>query len=130
MVEDDDKDEDEETDGSDEDVCGVAVSITSPEEPEDPEGNRNSMSPCLPNINTVQKRGTTKWMNSRHSAVPAGRLTRWCREDLICSTCICFYLLDLKQAEGLVLGKDFSSFVSVQVNRKPIGIEPKLFGHL
>lgn len=50
MREDDDEDEeDEETDGSDEDVCGVAVSITSPEEVEDPEGNRNSMSPCLQN---------------------------------------------------------------------------------
>lgn len=51
MREDDDEDaEDDETDGSDEDVCGVAVSITSPEEVEDPEGNRNSMSPCLQKI--------------------------------------------------------------------------------
>ena len=34
-------------DGSDEDECGVAVSITSPEVEGDPEGNRYSMSPCL-----------------------------------------------------------------------------------
>lgn len=43
---------------------------------------------------------------------------------------ICFYLLDLKQAECFVLGKDLSGLVSILVNRKPIGIEPKLFGHL
>ena len=36
-----------ETDGRDEDVCGVAVSITSPEVEGDPEGTRYSMSPCL-----------------------------------------------------------------------------------
>lgn len=41
------EEEDDETDGSDEDECGVAVSMTSPEEMEDPEGKRNSMSPCL-----------------------------------------------------------------------------------
>lgn len=49
-MEDDDEEEEEddvEIDGSDEDECGVAVSITSPEEPEGPDGNRNSMSPCL-----------------------------------------------------------------------------------
>lgn len=41
-MEDDEEEEDEEDemDGSDEDECGVAVSITSPEEVEDPEGNR------------------------------------------------------------------------------------------
>lgn len=33
--------------GKDEDECGVAVSMTSPVEEGDPEGNRNSMSPCL-----------------------------------------------------------------------------------
>lgn len=43
----DDEEEDDERDGSDEDECGVAVSITSPEEEGDAEGNRNSMSPCL-----------------------------------------------------------------------------------
>lgn len=47
---DDDEEEEEEDDeigGIDEDECGVVVSITSPEEEEDPEGKRNSMSPCL-----------------------------------------------------------------------------------
>lgn len=42
-----DEEEEDERDGSDEDECGVAVSITSPEEEGDPEGKRNSMSPCL-----------------------------------------------------------------------------------
>lgn len=42
-----DEEEDDETDGTDEDECGVVVSITSPEEEGDPEGKRNSMSPCL-----------------------------------------------------------------------------------
>lgn len=48
-MEDDEEEEDEEDemDGSDEDECGVAVSITSPEVEGDPEGNRYSMSPCL-----------------------------------------------------------------------------------
>lgn len=50
MKEDDEDAEDDGTDGSDEDVWGVAVSITSPEEVEDPEGNRKSMSPCLQKI--------------------------------------------------------------------------------
>lgn len=50
MAEDEDEEEAEgdESDGSDEDECGAAVSITSPEEEGDPEGKRNSMSPCLP----------------------------------------------------------------------------------
>lgn len=42
----------------------------------------------------------------------------------------CFHSLDLEQAEGFVLGEDLSGLVAVQINRKPIGIEPKLFGHL
>lgn len=47
-MEDEEEDEEDEMDGSDDDECGVAVSITSPEEEEgDPEGNRYSMSPCL-----------------------------------------------------------------------------------
>ncbi len=46
-MEDEEEDEEDEEDGSDDDECGVAVSITSPEEDGDPEGNRNSMSPCL-----------------------------------------------------------------------------------
>lgn len=41
-----------------------------------------------------------------------------------------FYSLDLEQVEGFVLGKDLSGLVAVQVHRKTIGIEPKLFGHL
>lgn len=39
-------------------------------------------------------------------------------------------MLDLKQAEGFVLRKDLPGLVAVQVNRKPVGIESKLFGHL
>ncbi len=46
-MEDEEEDEEDEMDGCDEDEWGVAVSITSPEEEGDPEGNRNSMSPCL-----------------------------------------------------------------------------------
>lgn len=44
-----DEDEDDGMGGTDEDECGavVVVSITSPEEEGDPEGKRNSMSPCL-----------------------------------------------------------------------------------
>lgn len=42
----------------------------------------------------------------------------------------CFHSLDLEQAEGFVLGEDLSGLVAVQINRKPVGIEPKLFGHL
>lgn len=38
--------------------------------------------------------------------------------------------LDLQQAQSFVLGKDLAGLVAVQVNRKPVGIEPKLFGHL
>lgn len=49
---------------------------------------------------------------------------------LLMVNAVCFYLLDLKQAQSFVLGKDLSGLVAVQVNRKPIGIEPKLFGHL
>lgn len=51
----DDEEDDDETDGSDEDVWGVAVSITSPEEVLDPDGNRNSMSPCLKKRNKMIK---------------------------------------------------------------------------
>lgn len=47
--------EEDETDGSDEDVWGVAVSITSPEEVEDSEGNKNNMSPCLQNTREKNK---------------------------------------------------------------------------
>lgn len=43
---------------------------------------------------------------------------------------VCFYLLDFKQAQSFVLGKDLSGLVAVQVNRKAIGIEPELFGYL
>ncbi len=43
---------------------------------------------------------------------------------------VCVDLLDLKQAQSFVLWKDLSSLVAVQVNRKPVGIEPKLFGYL
>lgn len=39
--------EEEEKNGREEDVWGRAVSITSPEEEDAAEGNRNSMSPCL-----------------------------------------------------------------------------------
>lgn len=45
--ENEEEDEEDETDGWDEDEWGVAVSMTSPEEEEDAEGNRYSMSPCL-----------------------------------------------------------------------------------
>lgn len=45
--EDADDDDDSEVDGSEEDEWGVAVSMTSVEVPADPEGYRNSMSPCL-----------------------------------------------------------------------------------
>lgn len=50
MDEDEDVDAEAEAEGdeSDEDECGPVVSITSPEEEGDPEGKRNSMSPCLP----------------------------------------------------------------------------------
>lgn len=39
-------------------------------------------------------------------------------------------MLDLKKAEGFVLGYELSGFVAVQINRKPIRVEPKFFGHL
>lgn len=39
-------------------------------------------------------------------------------------------LLNLEQAEGLVLGHDLPSPVPVQVDRETIGAESKLFGHL
>lgn len=54
--EEEEEEDDEETDGSDDDVCGVAVSITSPEEVEDPDGNRNSMSPCLKEVERKEKK--------------------------------------------------------------------------
>lgn len=49
IEEEEEEEEDDEMDGRDADVCGVAVSITSPVEEEDavPDGNRNNMSPCL-----------------------------------------------------------------------------------
>lgn len=60
-MEDEEEDEEEdEMDGSDEDECGVAVSITSPEEEGDPEGNKNSMSPCLQRRNTKQTEESEK----------------------------------------------------------------------
>lgn len=48
MDEDVAEEEGDESDESDEDECGPVVSITSPEDEGDPEGKRNSMSPCLP----------------------------------------------------------------------------------
>lgn len=66
MREDEDA-EDDETEGSDEDVCGVAVSITSPEEVEDPEGNRNSMSPCLQKIKRNKKIKAAVWLVKKRS---------------------------------------------------------------
>lgn len=46
-MEDEDEGIEDEVDGTDEDVCGVAVSMTSPVEAELAEGYRYSMSPCL-----------------------------------------------------------------------------------
>lgn len=41
-----------------------------------------------------------------------------------------FNLLNFEQAQTLVLGNDLSGLVAVLVNRKSVGIKPKLFGYL
>lgn len=43
---------------------------------------------------------------------------------------VCVHLLDFKQAQSFVLGKDLTGLVAIQVNGKAIGIEPELFGYL
>lgn len=39
-------------------------------------------------------------------------------------------LLDFKQTKGLVLRDNFARLIAVQVDRKPIGAETKLFSNL